>query len=71
MTPNELFTRINSLNRKNACYVLSHAYGRMQDKMTEADLKSILVCLEHYEKQEIKDIDKSVTVNEVLKQGGI
>ena len=71
MTPNELFTRINALNRKNACYVLSHAYGRMQDKMTEADLKSILVCLEHYEKQEIEELKKPLTVNEVLGKGGI
>ena len=71
MTPDELFTRINSLNRKNACYILAHAYGRMQDKMTEADLESILVCLEHYEAQEIKELDKSLTVNGVLGKGGI
>ena len=71
MTPDELFTRINSLNRKNACYVLSYVYGRMQDQMKEPDLKSILTCLEHYEAQEIKDIDKSLTVNGVLGKGGI
>ncbi len=71
MIADELFTRINSLNRKNACYVLSHVYGRMQDKMTEADFKSILVCLEHYEKQEIMELEKPLTVNGVLGKGGM
>ena len=71
MNPDELFTRINSLNRKNACYILAHVYGLMQNKMTKADLKSILICLEHYETQEIRDLDKSLTVNAVLEKGGI
>lgn len=71
MTTNELFARINSLNRKNACLVLSHVYGRMQDHMKESDLKSILICLEHYEAQEIKELDKSLTVNGVLEKGGM
>lgn len=71
MTPDELFTRINSLDRRNACYVLSHVYGRMISKMAESDLESILVCLEHYEKQEIMELEKPLTINEVLKQGGI
>lgn len=71
MTPDELFTRINSLNRRNACYILAHVYGLVQARMNEYDLKSILTCLEHYEKQEIEELEKPLTVNGILGKGGM
>ncbi len=58
MTPDELFTRINALNRKNACCILSNVFGVMKSRMDESDMNLILSALEHYEKQEIEEAAK-------------